>query len=183
MNSYTLHTKKTWAETRGELALTFERWGVIDWNVITPSALKPSQLTSYQYNPTDRAVTVRWTSPKEKRELRLSLSDQSRPVDNFRALYMCIEAMRMNEVRGIGRLMQDAYMQLSAPVTARDPYEVLGVRPNASLEVIEAAYRANAKLLHPDTDHGDVERMKELNNARDRIRAERAAERQDGVSA
>ena len=173
MSSYSLKTKMTWAKTRDDLSETFAKWGVVDWNIIAPAGLTASQLVSYQHNAANRAVTVRWVTRKERREMRLSMSEQSRPVDNLRVLYLAIEAMRMNEVRGIGRLVQDAYMQLAGPQAERDPYEVLGLRSDCALEVAEGAYRAMAKMLHPDAEHGDVERMKQLNAAIERIRADR----------
>ncbi|HZG29873.1 MAG TPA: DnaJ C-terminal domain-containing protein [Ensifer sp.] len=37
----------------------------------------------------------------------------------------------------------------------RDPYSVLGVKPTASLEEIKAAWRAQAKSLHPDRNRSD----------------------------
>ena len=55
---------------------------------------------------------------------------------------------------------------------ARDAYEVLQVRPDASLVVIKAAYRALAALHHPDSDQdtGSTRRMAELNDAYAQVR-------------
>ena len=62
-----------------------------------------------------------------------------------------------------------------------DPYKVLGVSRDATDDEIKAAYRALAKKYHPDnyTDNplADLveEKMKEINEAYDMIRKERAA--------
>lgn len=60
-----------------------------------------------------------------------------------------------------------------------DPYQVLGVSPDATDEEVKAAYRALAKKYHPDNYSGSPladlagEKMKEINEAYDRIVSER----------
>jgi DnaJ-class molecular chaperone len=62
----------------------------------------------------------------------------------------------------------------------RDPYQCLGVSRDASDEEIKKAYREMAKKYHPDnyanTEFADIagEKMKEINEAYDRILEERA---------
>jgi curved DNA-binding protein CbpA len=46
-----------------------------------------------------------------------------------------------------------------------DPYAILGVRRNASIKAIKAAYRAKAKLAHPDADGGSAEDFHALHTA------------------
>lgn len=51
----------------------------------------------------------------------------------------------------------------------RDPYEVLGVAPSASAEVIKTAYRKAARLYHPDRnpDPGAAARFRDIQAAYD----------------
>lgn len=84
-------------------------------------------------------------------------------------LWLVLEAMRLNETRGIEDIVRQAYLALPAPSRERDPYEVLGVRPGAPAEVIEASYRALAKRLHPDVG-GSAEAMTALNAAWEAVR-------------
>lgn len=51
----------------------------------------------------------------------------------------------------------------------KDWFEVLQVSPNASKTVVDAAYKALAKVRHPDAG-GTEEAMKELNQAYDSVR-------------
>ena len=54
--------------------------------------------------------------------------------------------------------------------SARDAYEVLEVRPDASQVVINAAFRALAAVHHPDASGGSSRRMAELNAAYAQVR-------------
>ena len=97
------------------------------------------------------------------------MDKQQRATDNLRVLYLAVEAMRLNEKRGLGEIVESAYLQLAAPSQAIDPYELLEIRPDASLEVAEAVYKAKVRNIHPDRG-GSSEHMKALNRAIDEIR-------------
>lgn len=142
------------------------------WNVEANVPL--NRASSRTLSQVERAVTVVYQ--KAGREIVLSLDTQPRPVDNLRALYLCLDAMRLIDARGLGDTAQSAYLQLAAPATERDPYEVLGLRPGADPVLIKAAYAAKAKQAHPDAGGSD-EAMAERNSARDRLLATAGAGR------
>ena len=62
-----------------------------------------------------------------------------------------------------------------------DPYKILGVSPTATDEEVKSAYREMAKKYHPDNYSGSPladlagEKMKEINEAYDEIKKQRAA--------
>ncbi len=51
------------------------------------------------------------------------------------------------------------------PQSIASPFQILYLLPNAPPEVIKAAYKALAKLHHPDTRGGGSEKMIEINRA------------------
>lgn len=157
---YNLSTRKTWSETKGDLAEQFRRWNVTRWSLNDYKEARYTGTVTLSYELRGNVVS-------------LTMGRQDSAEDNIRVLYLAVEAMRLNEARGIGDIMQAAYLQLAAPVKVRDPYEVLGIRPDTPLAVAEAAYKALAKTVHPDAG-GSVEAMKELNDAIERVKSERA---------
>jgi DnaJ-domain-containing protein 1 len=174
MQDYNLRTNKSWNDTLSELSDTMDKWGIEQWNVIKPRGARLTGFvaaSSYQ-SLEDRTVTLRYT--KNGREVALAMGKQNRAVDNLRVLYLAAEAMRLNEKRGIAEVVQQAYAQLQAPEhpVIRDPYELLGVRPDAPLDVIEAAFRARMKAVHPDTGGSD-QQAKQLTAAIEQLRRER----------
>lgn len=159
--SYILRTDKTWHETMRDLSVAFRRWGVDEWETVPrrePLRRDPQGVRLW-YRLRSQGIT-------------LEMAAQETAVDNLRVLYLSIDALRLNELRGLGDVIQSAYLQLAAPATVRDPYQVLGVRPDSLIEVVEAAHRALAKRHHPDAG-GSVEAMTEINNALDRVREDR----------
>lgn len=68
---------------------------------------------------------------------------------------------------------------------ARNPYEVLGVSPNASKDEVAKAYRKLAKKYHPDLNPGDAEaarKMSEINAAYEDIKSGKASSTSYGSS-
>lgn len=120
-------------------------------------------------NAADRAVSVTFTAGKHVNRT-VTVDRFERPVDNLWALAVGLDDIRLNELRGLDDVARQVYQALPAPTKRRDPYEVLGVRPDAPAEVVEASYKALAKRLHPDVGGSD-EAMRELNEAMEAVKA------------
>lgn len=164
MSSYTVRTDKSWQETMQELDETMSKWGIEEWDINYP---RGARLAGMRQTEADRTVILTYT--KDSRPITLTMGTQARAVDNLRVLYLAIEAMRLNEKRGLGEVIQEAYLQLAEPDAAIDPYQVIGVRPDVSLKVAEAAYKVKVRTAHPDVG-GSAEQMKKLNDAIEVIR-------------
>ncbi len=151
MEDYKLTTTKGWLETKQELAKTFKKWGVDEWST-TPS----------------NQVEVTLLYILRGQEIRLVMGRQARASDNLRVLWLGVEAMRKNEMRGIDDVIKSAYLQLGSPIT-KDPWEILGIRSDSSIQFAESVYKIRAKDVHPDMS-GSAEAMKELNWAIEELR-------------
>jgi hypothetical protein len=156
---YQLSTKISWSATMDQLEQEFARWGVTDWEVNYPRGATRSLGPQ---SAADR--TVHLTYSRLGHTVNLVMGNQQRAVDNLRVLYLAIEAMRLNERRGIGDIVASASAQLAAPRDQDSPYTILGIPDGATLSVAEAAYRAKARQGHPDAG-GSAEQMKRLNSA------------------
>ncbi len=162
--TYSLHTDKSWYETTRQLGETFDKWGVFDWTLSNPRGSR--SMKSYQE---EDERTVRLSYTLRGKQVSLVMGTQARAVDNLRVLYLAVEAMRMNEKRGISDVIESAYLQLAAPQQERSPWEVLGIIEGSPLEVAEAAYKVRARKAHPDAG-GSEEQMKALNKVIEEIR-------------
>lgn len=172
-NGYSLTTQKTWAETEGEIRRALSMWGADTYSLTRPGIdanVKKIRPASNLYQTPEEAAVRLVANWKGGRKLDLTYNQQARAVDNARVLFLAIDAMRLNEKRGIDKLMREAYLQLPAPDAAhvsRDPFDVLGLQRGASADEIEAMYRVKARKAHPDNG-GSNAAMAELNEARER---------------
>ena len=158
----------SWSTTMTGIKETFTRWGVRDWDIESPASRR-GDYTRTSGVPEERLVRLTFRHPKGH-QIELESAAQACAADNLRVLYLAVEGLRKNEVRGLSDVMSAAYLQLAPPAGSirRDPHEVLGVRKDSPPEVVEAAYKALAKLRHPDVG-GSAEQMAELNAARDAV--------------
>jgi DnaJ-class molecular chaperone with C-terminal Zn finger domain len=129
-------------------------------------AAAPRYTTAFG-SPADRAVSVTFTAGKHI-DKTVTVDRFERPVDNLWALAIGLDAVRLNELRGLDDVARQVYQMLPAP-RQRSPWEVLGLPPNADEDVIDAVYRTKAKRLHPDVG-GDVAAFQELQAAYEAVK-------------
>ena len=105
----------------------------------------------------------------------LACDKWNRVADNIAALAAHVDAIRRIDRYGVGNLDQ-AFRGYTAlqPATC-EWWLVLGVKRDAPLEQIEAAFTKLAKTHHPDKTSGDANQMSRLTEARRLAREERKA--------
>lgn len=86
-------------------------------------------------------------------------------LGNMRSLTLAIQGLRQMERHGGGIMMERAFAGFEALPAPKKWWEVLGLRPGATVEVIEDAFRTLAKKHHPDFG-GDAAQFAEIAEAR-----------------
>ena len=162
--AYTLQSNWTEARIRADLVDQFRKWNKDDRN----NAGSGDVIGQYDFpipaNIGEAAATIRFEL--RGRPITVECSSQREYRLNLRCIGKTIEAMRLNEKRGIADTIRKAYLQIEEPKEQRDPYEVLGIRPDTGPEIIKAAYLALAKIYHPDNGtQPDAAKMAEINEA------------------
>jgi len=120
----------------------------------------------------DPGVAVYFT--RKGQELCIACDKYLKVVDNLHAIGMAVEAFRMLERHGTGEMVDAAFSGFKAlpesvivtPYTARPWYDVLQVSPDASPEVIRAAYKSLLHQHHPDKG-GDPVLFEQLQKAKE----------------
>jgi hypothetical protein len=95
------------------------------------------------------------------------------PAENLQAIHHIIEARRTEMRHGGLHIVRQTFKGFVALPAPDAWWQVLGIDRSATVDQIEAAYRAKAKATHPDAG-GSVDAMARLNKARDDARKERA---------
>ena len=111
-----------------------------------------------QREPEDSGVAVYFDLDGEQQCIPCDKWDNT--AQNLRAIALTVEALRGIERWGAKEMVNAAFRGFKAlpaqaivtPYTAKLWHEVLEVLPNASPEVIKAAYRQKIRVAHPD--HG-----------------------------
>lgn len=183
--TYTLETKKSWAECEADIKAELGRWGALTYSLTRgrspaeptgPKSVKSQSRTSWSQTPEQATVTLvaHWPDSAGRPDLVIKYNKQKRDVDNARVIFLVIESIRKNEVRGLGDVLRETYAQLppgeAQSVRKRPPHEVLEILPGSPLAVAEAAYKVKAQAAHPDRG-GSNEAMAELNAAIEELRA------------
>jgi hypothetical protein len=91
--------------------------------------------------------------------------------DNLYAIGLTIEAMRAMERWGVSNILSRMFsgFEVLPETTEENPYEVLGVSPNASEFEIKNAWKNKILEHHPDKG-GDVEEYHRVNKAYDKLK-------------
>jgi hypothetical protein len=156
----------TFGETRNALVKSIRLLGSVE---IVISSNIPTRRDGLPYSsyaePTDPGVAVYFTMKGKQRVI--ACDRWKRAKDNLRAVYLAAEALRQLERTGASEILDRAFLgfaELSSGPRQETCWETLGILVTNDQSVISTAYRALAKLAHPDVG-GTTEGMTTLNAA------------------
>lgn len=121
--------------------------------------------------PDDAGVAVYFTY--KSRQMCFACDKWRDVYDNIYAIGKTIEALRGIERWGTGDMVEQAFTGFVALEAPKSPYQILDVKPDASEEEIDAAYRQKAMAAHPDKG-GSAAAMAELTEARRKLKEQAA---------
>jgi DnaJ domain len=123
-----------------------------------------SNMRHPQHKPDDSGVAVYFELEGKQ---KVFACDTFRDVrSNVRAIALTIAALRSIERYGASGMLERALNAFEALPPPMDPWKILGIAPDSSLDGIEAAFKRLAFRCHPDRGGSDA-KMAELNRARD----------------
>lgn len=109
-----------------------------------------------QKEPDDRGIAVYFTLKGQ--QFCFACDRWDKAGDNIQAIRHTIAALRGIERWGTGDMVQQAFTGFMALPSPDNPYDVLGVKRDASDDEIDSAYKQKAMLAHPDKG-GSIEAM------------------------
>lgn len=111
----------------------------------------------------DPGVAVYWDN-KDGEPMTLACDIWRTPRENIRALGLTVSGLRLIERAGASHLLKRAQSGFARLPAAPSCWEVLGLTPPVSRDLIEARYRVLARKHHPDHG-GDSAMMARINAA------------------
>lgn len=163
----------TLAQAVDRLAAELRRLGATREILSTNVALRLDGMPrSGQAQPSDPGAALYFKLRGADRAL--ACDRWTRVEDNIAAIAAHVEALRAIDRYGVGSVDQAfaGYVAIGHAAGA-DWWLELGVPEHATLDAIDAAYKAKARAVHPDAG-GSHEQMARLNAARDAARQARA---------
>ena len=112
--------------------------------------------------PSDSGVAVYWRRGKEAR--CIAVDKYRRVADNLAAIAATLDAMRAIDRHGGAEILDRAFTGFTALPSPEQPFQILGVSADASMEEIKDAHRRLAMKHHPDRG-GSNEEMARINAA------------------
>lgn len=167
-------SRSTWNENVERLKELMEDWGIPFEDYRVDAGCEPQYRNRAMY-VRERWARVTYRPRGAVASVTMQLDSQDTAARNLNSIVVTLEAIRMQERRGLGAITASHYLALEAPQTERDPYEILQARPDADRDTIDALYRLKAKQTHPDAG-GTAEAFEQVARAKERIYASRGWE-------